>query len=197
MNDTGIAELTKMTRVLSEIPQENEQWRKNIVSWDILDRLISTCDSSLVGIRDKALLYFAFASGNCSRSLLASVTMEDLVRVTGGYVYKPRTCADQESNDVYFTILRKAGKALGNWFKESRITNGKVFRDISSTGKIAESISDQTVEQILETRAVMIGHVPDVYKVFSPEAARMMCTSTTQLRPLNPMKSHIKTRKGY
>lgn len=43
-----------------------------------LEALIDTCDDTLEGLRDRALLYFAFASGGRRRSEVAAADLSDL-----------------------------------------------------------------------------------------------------------------------
>lgn len=54
-----------------------------------LEAFLPTFDNSLVGLRDRALLYHAFASGKRRRSEIALADMRDL-RKTGdeGYIYR-------------------------------------------------------------------------------------------------------------
>ncbi|MBP0644372.1 hypothetical protein J8J17_21495, partial [Mycobacterium tuberculosis] len=51
--------------------------------------MAATCDTSLKGKRDRALLYFAFASGGRRRSEVAEATVNHLTRLPeGGYTYR-------------------------------------------------------------------------------------------------------------
>ena len=42
--------------------------------------MLATCTDGLIGVRDRALLLFAFASGGRRRSEVASAVMENLVQ---------------------------------------------------------------------------------------------------------------------
>jgi len=46
-----------------------------------LEALLATCDDSLEGIRERALLCFGFASGGCRRGEIAIVDLSDLRRI--------------------------------------------------------------------------------------------------------------------
>src|SRR3546814_4130339 len=51
--------------------------------------MLATCDDSLEGLRDRALLSFAFASGGRRRSEVAAANMRDLRRISDkGYIYR-------------------------------------------------------------------------------------------------------------
>lgn len=54
-----------------------------------LEAMLATCDDSLEGIRDRALLCFGFSSGGRRRSEVAAADMRDLRKTgDGGYIYR-------------------------------------------------------------------------------------------------------------
>lgn len=134
-----------------------EPVRREAVSWDLLERTISTCDETLVGKRDKALLLFAFACGGFGCEEIASVMVEDLSRITGGYIL-PYSRTDQEGSGMYYMIAGKTAFALDAWLKAANITEGKLFRGITKDGKITKGICSKTVARIMKRRAAMAGH---------------------------------------
>lgn len=54
--------------------------KKPSLTREPLEALLETCDSSLVGLRDRALLLFAFSSGGRRRSEVTAATMENTRR---------------------------------------------------------------------------------------------------------------------
>ena len=54
--------------------------KKPALTREPLEALLETCDASLTGLRDRALLLFAFASGDRRRSEVAAATLENTVR---------------------------------------------------------------------------------------------------------------------
>jgi integrase len=51
--------------------------------------MLATCTDGLIGIRDRALLLFAFASGARRRSEVAGAVMENLVKINAQtYLYR-------------------------------------------------------------------------------------------------------------
>ncbi len=58
--------------------------KKKAIEAQELRSMLSTCDSSLIGIRDRAVLCFGFSSGGRRRSEIASADMRDLRRLTNG-----------------------------------------------------------------------------------------------------------------
>ncbi|WP_264986302.1 tyrosine-type recombinase/integrase, partial [Novacetimonas hansenii] len=58
--------------------------RKAAATADIVERMIDTCDDSLKGLRDRAILALGFA-GAFRRSELVALRVEDLSRTDDGY----------------------------------------------------------------------------------------------------------------
>jgi len=62
---------------------------KAALTKDPLEAMLATCSDGLIGLRDRALLLFAFSSGGRRRSEVASAVMENLVRVDAQtYLYR-------------------------------------------------------------------------------------------------------------
>ncbi len=138
--------------------------KKKALTRDLLELLISTCDDSLIGIRDKALLLFSFASGGRRRSEVASAMMKDLTRVEGGYVYHlPCSKTDQEGIGNDLPLLGKAALALDEWLRVSGIVDGSLFRAITKAGIIRDSITDKTVNRVVKKRVKMAGLDPKLF----------------------------------
>lgn len=63
--------------------------KKTAIPRTELEALAATCDDSLTGLRDRALLYFAFSSGGRGRSEVAAADMADLRRLdVRTYIYR-------------------------------------------------------------------------------------------------------------
>jgi len=63
--------------------------KKTAITLPELEALLATCDDSLEGIRDRALLCFGFASGGRRRSEIAAADLRDLRRIgEAGYIYR-------------------------------------------------------------------------------------------------------------
>src|SRR4051794_15761049 len=54
---------------------------KTALTKDPLEGMLATCTDGLIGIRDRALLTFAFSSGGRRRSEVTAAVMENLVKV--------------------------------------------------------------------------------------------------------------------
>ena len=63
--------------------------KKTAITRPELESLLATCDDSLEGLRDAALLLFGFASGGRRRSEIAAADLRDLSRIgEKGYIYR-------------------------------------------------------------------------------------------------------------
>ena len=127
-----------------------------------LEAVIATCDDSLEGLRDRALLYFAFASGGRRRSEVATADLSDL-RLIGPdqYVYRLEHSKTQQAGPSATStpdkpILGIAGQAMTAWLTASGLTEGAVFRRLW-TNRIGEALSPAAVGAIVQRRAAKAG----------------------------------------
>ena len=83
---------------------------------DELEQMLSTCDDTLRGLRDRALLLFAFSSGGRRRSEVTSAEVEHLRRVAEGFLFRlHHSKTDQagtQRGDQWKPVLGRAGDAL-------------------------------------------------------------------------------------
>lgn len=131
-----------------------------------LEAMLSTCTDGLIGVRDRALLLFAFASGGRRRSEVAAALIENLVKVDERtYVYRmTRSKTDQTgtelSADASKPVVGPAAQALSAWLEASGVTSGAIFRRIRKT-HAAEPLSAQAVSHIVKRRAALAGLTGD------------------------------------
>src|SRR3546814_19267259 len=87
--------------------------------------MLATCDDSLEGLRDRALLSFAFASGGRRRSEVAAANMRDLRRISDkGYIYRLEHSKTQQAGVTASStpdkpVLDRAALALEEWLDRS------------------------------------------------------------------------------
>lgn len=126
-----------------------------------LELMLETCDDSLRGTRDRALLLFAWASGGRRRSEVAAARVENLKRVGDTFLYTlDRSKTNQEGTDRPENdkpIQGPAAAALAEWLKQSGIVEGALFRRIRKGDRLAEGLSDSAVREIVKRRAAMAG----------------------------------------
>jgi len=132
--------------------------QKTAITADILKQMIATCDDSLHGKRDRAILLVGFASGGRRRSELANLRVEDLVKVKGGYVITVRASkTDQSGVGHEVPILGEAATALKSWLLASGLRSGPLFRGILPNNMVSDSICGRTINRIVKQRIELIG----------------------------------------
>lgn len=136
--------------------------KKTAITRHELNALIATCDDSLEGLRDSALLYFAFASGGRRRSEVAAADFADLERLPeGGYVYRLQYSKTQQAGANANSTPEKpvvgvAGAALEAWIAASGLSEGPIFRRLRGP-TISAGLSPAAVAEIVQRRAARAG----------------------------------------
>jgi integrase len=99
--------------------------KKPALTREPLEELLDTCDDSLAGLRDRALLLATFSSGGRRRSEIGAATIENTTKRGLGYVLTVAVSktnqrgADRPENDK--PIVGRAAVALGAWIRAARI----------------------------------------------------------------------------
>ena len=145
--------------------------KKDALTRDPLMSILATCDESLKGMRDRALLLFAWASGGRRRSEVAGATMKNLRRLgpssftyTLSYSKSNQTAADRPENVKPLEGI--AGEALQSWLTASGIKDGTIFRQVRKGGHLGEPLSPAAVRDIVRDRAQLAG-LPQVFSAHS------------------------------
>lgn len=134
--------------------------------------ILATCDDSVRGKRDRALLLFGWASGGRRRSEIADATMENLRKVgSRGFLYtlgRSKTNQDgQDTPDNDKPVAGQAAAAMEAWLSASGITEGPIFRRILKGGKVLEEALDPTaVRKIVKQRCIQAG-LPGTFSAHS------------------------------
>lgn len=122
---------------------------------------MATCDDSLIGKRDRALLLFAWASGGRRRSEVVGATLENTRRTPEGFVY---TLAYSKTNqegtdraDMHKPIVGRAAAALDAWLMAARIVQGPLFRRVRRGGVVAGALGAEAVRRMVKERATQAG----------------------------------------
>lgn len=136
--------------------------KKTAITRKELEAMLETCDESLEGLRDRAMLCFGFASGGRRRSEIAAADMRDL-RKTGDetYVYRLEHSKTQQSGVTAGStpdkpIIGRSARALEAWLQAADIREGALFRRIWKS-KIGPALLPESVAKIVKRRALMAG----------------------------------------
>lgn len=136
--------------------------KKAALTRDPLEALLATCDDSLRGQRDRALLLFAWSSGGRRRSEVTGADMAHLQRVAPGeYIYtlafSKTNQAGLERPENHKPVVGRAAQALEVWLQASGITTGAIFRRIRKGENLGEALSPAAVRDIVLKRCALAG----------------------------------------
>jgi integrase len=159
--DGAVREL--MSRTRKAYARRGEQpAKKDALTRDLLEQLLQTCDDSLRGRRDRALLLFAWSSGGRRRSEVAGADMRHL-RAVGPqeFIYtlahtKTNTTG-REAPDTHTPVPGRAAQALADWLRAAAIQEGPIFRRIRKGGHVGEPLSPAAVRDIVKQRCALAG----------------------------------------
>jgi integrase len=136
--------------------------KKDALTREPLQAVLATCDESLRGKRDRALLLFAWSSGGRRRSEVASADMRFLQALDGGeYVYNlahsKTNQAGTERPENYKPVVGDAATALREWLRAAAIIDGPIFRRILKGGHLGGALSAAAVREIVKARCALAG----------------------------------------
>jgi len=136
--------------------------KKTAVTRTELEAMLATCDNSLEGLRDCALLCFGFASGGRRRSEIAAADMRDLRKVgEDGYIYRLEYSKTQQAGVTADStpdkpILGRSADALTAWLEAAGIHEGAIFRRVWK-GRVGPALLPGSVATIVKRRARLAG----------------------------------------
>jgi integrase len=136
--------------------------KKTAITKESFEAMLATCDDSLVGIRDRALLYFGFASGGRRRSEIAAADLKDIVKIDAEtYTFalhysKTQQAGPKAQDSIEKPMLGMAATSLQNWLDAANISEGAIFRRLWKD-KIGGPLSPAAVGEIVKRRAILAG----------------------------------------
>lgn len=146
----------------SSVKRGERPTKKTAITRQELEAMLATCDDSLEGLRDRALLCFGFASGGRRRSEIAAADLRDL-RKTGdeGYIYRLEYSKTQQAGVKADStpdkpILGRSAQALSAWLEMADIREGAIFRRIWKD-RVGPALLAGSVATIVKRRAALAG----------------------------------------
>lgn len=139
--------------------------KQRALTKDPMQQLLATCDDSLKGIRDRALLLFAWSTGGRRRSEVASAQLAQLQRVDAeSFVYtlghsKTNQRGEQRPEDAK-PLVGSAAKAMQVWLAvlaKEGVKEGAIFRRIRRGGHLGEPLAAAAVRDIVKARCALAG----------------------------------------
>ena len=160
-SDARVRELIARTRRAHAKRGERPRG-KAALTLEPLEAMVATCDDSLKGLRDRAVLLVGWASGGRRRSEIVGIHFEDLRRIAEDeYLFelgasKTNQAGIAKADDIK-PIVGTAGKALSDWLAASGIASGPVFRGIGKGGDLRGPLSGAAVRSIVKERSLLAG----------------------------------------
>jgi site-specific recombinase XerC len=126
--------------------------------------MLDVCESSLMGIRDRALIAFAFSAGGRPRAEIAASTVESVERGTDKQgrvefrftLRRAHVGQTQSSGSSVKLISGVAAQDLDAWLDASKITEGALWRRIQK-GRVTTPLSSTAVFDVVSKRAIQAG----------------------------------------
>jgi integrase len=136
--------------------------KQDALTSDPLQAVLATCDDSLRGKRDRALLLFAWSSGGRRRSEVAQADVAMLTRLPGGdYSYNlafsktNQSGTDRPENQK--PVVGAAASALSAWLNAADIREGKIFRRVLRGQHVGAQLSPAAIRDIVKSRCQQAG----------------------------------------
>lgn len=138
------------------------------VTRDILTALLASCDDSYRGIRDRAMLMLAFASGGRRRSEVTALDVGDIGR--GDFAAKGllwvrllETKTTRKDQAPKLPLKGPAARAVVHWLEVTGITEGPLFRPVSKSDRpLPRRLAPDALRTILRHRLRLAG-LPEDY----------------------------------
>jgi site-specific recombinase XerD len=132
-------EMRRMYRKLGRFAKQAYSIKK-----PLLEKMIQATDSSLRGVRDRAILLVAYDT-LCRRSELVSLSMEDITfsknpheKIIQLTLRKSKTDPEGCGRPLY--LSKEAQIAIYEWIKKANINSGEIFRAIYGQNKIKKDL---------------------------------------------------------
>lgn len=149
---------SRIKQQLQEMAKTEEKAApQKAITEDILEKLLATCDGSVKGIRDKAILLLAWASGG-RRSELVTAQVEHLT--SQDHHILPCICGNNTKADFAIDepLKTKVVQALQEWMTLAGIEEGIIFRAVGKGGKVSNKpLSPIDVNRIVKSHSKAAG----------------------------------------
>ena len=138
------------------------------VTRDVLERLLATCDGTMRGIRDRAMLMLAFASGGRRRSEVAALYREDIGTEDFAekgllWVRLLESKTTRKAEAPRLPLKGRAARAVMHWIEVAGIDKGPLFRPVSKGDRaLPRRLAPDALRVILRHRLRVAG-LPEDY----------------------------------
>jgi integrase len=138
--------------------------KKAAATADLVRAMADTCEGTLTGKRDRALLAMGLA-GAFRRSELVALTIADLAFEDDGVRITIRKSKTDQEGHGHIIVIPRGGKlrpvaALQEWLEEACITSGPIFRAVYGRAVSPDALCADAVGKIVKKRALAAGLDP-------------------------------------
>jgi integrase len=133
------------------------------VTRDVLEQLLASCDGTLRGLRDRAILMLGFGTGGRRRSEITNLYREDIDLqdyAAKGLIWVRllETKTTGKSDAPRLPLKGRAARAVAGWIEAAVITQGPLFRPISQSDRaLPRKLSPDAIRVILRHRLGLAG----------------------------------------
>ncbi len=150
------------------------------ITKDLLDEMLAVTDTSMRGIRDRALLLVAYDT-MCRRSELVHLEVRDIDfqfpdRKSGtesAIIFIKQSKSDQESNGRWLKISTEAARALKSWLSCAGIKEGTIFRGVGRGSHVTDTLTSGQICRIYKRIATEAEFGDDFVKHVSGHSMRV------------------------
>jgi site-specific recombinase XerD len=118
----------------------------------VIEKLISTCDESLVGLRNRSIVLLSFSSGGRRRSEVSNLRFSDVEKLSDNryQIRMYHSKSDYSGKPKLYPVVGQAGEALQDYLEATGITVGPLFRNISKHGTIHDGLSAIGIQHVFK-----------------------------------------------
>jgi site-specific recombinase XerD len=162
-------ELRRMHRNLGRASKQAQG-----INLETLKQMIGNTDTTLIGLRDRALLLTAY-DGMCRRSELVELRVEDISRGIDDQVKIKlrRSKTDQDGLGRWLHLKAETQGAIIDWLNRSGIETGKLFRGISKGNQVSDGLSAAQINRIFKKLARRSKLAPEIVQHISGHSMRV------------------------
>ena len=137
------------------------------ITREVLEAMLATCDHSLRGIRDRAVLMLAWASGGRRRSEISSlmrgdVSLKDFADQGLIWLDLLATKTTTPGATPRLVLKGRAADALALWIETAPIEDGPLFRPVTiNDDPLARPLSPDGIYMIVKKRLALAGYPED------------------------------------
>lgn len=137
------------------------------VTRDVLEALLATCDDNNRGIRDRAMLMLAFASGGRRRSEVTALNVDDIGRddfTTKGllWIRLLETKTTKKDQAPKLPLKGRPARAVVHWLEVTGMSEGPLFRPVSTSDRpLPRRLAPDALRTVLRYRLELAGFPVD------------------------------------